>query len=207
MARHLPADETELVRLAASCDDEAFSALVDLFGRCVRNVIARFTTDPDDSEDLYSEIVARLLDGNKRALRAWEPRAPFAAYLTTIAARHCLDWSRSRGRLPDIPLPPAEEDDSVTDLIERVAEAPAGAEPQTRIEKRELQTVLHHALQRLCAEDRLVLYFRFEQELPGKQIAHLMGCSPGAARQRLFRALRRLQAELEDLSPGLFDLQ
>ena len=73
MAGRLPSDDTELIRLAASCSKDAFCEVIDRFERYITLVIARFAPRQTDREDLRSEVVAKLLARKKRALKAWEP--------------------------------------------------------------------------------------------------------------------------------------
>ncbi|MGC9319128.1 MAG: RNA polymerase sigma factor [Armatimonadota bacterium] len=200
--RDLPENEADLVRRAAERDDDAFCALRDRYARHLRMLIARYAPNPEDRRDLFSEIIARLLRDDRRALRAWEPRAPFAAYLTTIAVRHCIAWlGRRRGlqeRIAD--LQPADEGGNpLEDAI------PAGpeSEPDAKVERLETRRILHHAAMQLSDSDRLVLAMRFADGLSGPAIARVLGITHGAARQRIYKALRRLADICEELEGEL----
>ena len=135
----------------------------------------------------------RLLADNKRALRRWEPRAPFAAYVSSVAAHHCIDWMRGEGKLPPRRFDPAAlGHDSVVDFIEETLPAPSDT-PEEALDQAQLRQTVADALQELSTDDRLVLYLRYEQDLNGVEIASALGISHVAARQRIYRALRRLE--------------
>lgn len=200
MAGRLPSDDTELIRLAASCSKDAFCEVVNRFERYMTLVIARFASRPIDREDLRSEVVAKLLTNKKRALKAWEPRASFGAYLATIAARHCMDWIRRSGRLPRVALP-IGDGETPDILLEETISSDDADEPERFMEACQRRESLRQAIDELSADDRLVLYLRFDQELTGVEISELLGISHGAARQRLFRAVRRLEDRVEQICP------
>ncbi|MEA3402385.1 MAG: sigma-70 family RNA polymerase sigma factor [Armatimonadota bacterium] len=198
----LPENEVKLVRLAAAGDDDAFCALRDRYARHLRLLIARYAPDPEDRRDLFSEIIARLLHNDKRALRAWEPRAPFAAYLTTIAVRHCIAWlGRRRGlreRIADL-QPSGEEGGGLEDTVAAGPEA----EPDAALERLTTRKAVHDAVMQLSDSDRLVLAMRFADGLTGAAIAKVLGITHGAARQRIYKALRRLADICEKLDDDL----
>lgn len=192
----LPQAETELVQRAANCDDEAFCALRDRYARHLRMIIARYAADPEDREDLLSEITAKLLEDDRRVLRAWQPIAPFGAFLTAIAVRHCLAWlDRKNTRSEHVArLQPAAEDADVADILERLIPADDKVQPEAAVIRRDRQETLHGFIMQLSDSDRLVLSLRFGEGMSGPAIARLLGISRGAARQRIYKALRRLAA-------------
>lgn len=201
----MPEDEPALVRLAASCNDRAFEALLDHVANCLYAVISRYVSNTDDQEDLRPEIITRLLEDKKRALRIWEPRAPFSAYVSTIAARHCINWCRKHGRLPQRQLPSSADEEGSVGVLECIAAPLECAQPETHLDQSYLCHALRDCLSDLSAEDRMILRLRFDQELPGQQIAQILNVSHGAARQRIFRALRRLEQLICELHPELLE--
>jgi RNA polymerase sigma factor (sigma-70 family) len=202
MPDRLPSDDTELVRLAASGDEGAFCELINRFDRYIRSVVHRYASRAVDQEDLRSEIVAKLLVREKHALRSWKPTASFASYLSTIAARHCMDWLRRRGRLPCAHL--TNGNNSSPDvLLEEIVCAGEQADPHHCIEVFQRHEMVSRAFDELSSSDRLVLYLRFDQELNGVEIARLLSITHGAARQRLFRAVSRLEDQMRRFCPEL----
>lgn len=200
-------DDTRLVQMAAACDDEAFAALCARYRRLLYAIAAKFTTSPDDREDLRSDIIARLCENNKQALRAWKPVAPFLAYLTAIASRHCLLTTRNEARLSTVSLTGAQPSDGThpLDLLDHFLPEDHSTEPQFVLERSEAHTALAHAVAELGETERLILALRFEDGMDGPTIASVLGLTHGAVRQRLFKALRRLADTLEHRHPGMFE--
>ncbi|GAC1470166.1 MAG: hypothetical protein PVSMB1_18460 [Gemmatimonadaceae bacterium] len=56
---------------------------------------------------------------------------------------------------------------------------------------------LRRAISQLGRQDRLVVILYFYLDLPLEEIAAVMGGSVGAARARLYRAVKRLRPDLE----------
>jgi RNA polymerase sigma-70 factor (ECF subfamily) len=94
------------------------------------------------------------------------------SWLLTVAERRIVDDSRRRARLLPAELATFQPD---TD-----------AEPP-----------LASALGLLSPDDRRALFLRVVEERTHADLAAAMGCSEGAARMRVSRALRRLRRGLE----------
>lgn len=203
----LPKSEPALVKLAAQCDDEAFNALVDRQRPLLRMIARRFGESPEEREDLSQDVIARLLEADKRALRDWEPLAPFAAYLTTIASRLGIRFRQQQDRLlrRQPRSLPAAQDDLWDDVLEETAVAPSHDGPDAHIESAERMDIIRGATQQLSDRDQLIIRLRFFEDLDGPGLAEILGLSPGAARKAVFDALRRLErildAEREELFP------
>ena len=206
MAPRLPSDETSLVRMAAACSQEAFAALAERFHRLLRLIVMKYADVADDRDDLEADVVAKLLRNRKRALRVWRPRAPFGAYLLTIAARHCIQWAQRDGRLrfQRLGALPGQEE-YAGDPLEQMLPAPDSDDPALATEVSFQRQAVCEALARLSADDQLALALRFEEEMKSPAIGRFFHISPGAARQRVFKALRRLERVLAERSPEVFE--
>ena len=192
-ANRLPSAEPALVRLAASCDNDAFCALRDSYEGHLRRIVARHARERADREDLLADITAKLLHDRKRVLRLWRPIAPFAAYLTTVAVRHCLNWASRRSAHDDRTILASQfSEEPRPGLLERIIADEVGGQPEEIAARGEEREMLHTALMGLSDSDRLVLALRFGDGMSGAAVASTLGISQGAARQRVFKALRRL---------------
>lgn len=207
MSRDLPEDERELVELAASCDDIAFCALLERFGGLLSHVVSRSTSDPEVREDLQSEIIARLLSRRKKALRDWRPTASFGAYLAAIGSRHCHTWARRNGRIESVGAHSLRANTShmPSNLLDQVVPGSDAPDPESSLSRKERAAVLRRAMGALSDADRLVLKLRFADDLSGPAIAEMLGVSHVAARQRIFRALRRLERVLAETAGDYFE--
>ena len=69
-------------------------------------------------------------------------------------------------------------------------------EVSTRPEEAESYTDLHRALLRLTPDERLPVILHFYLDLPLDEVARAMRVSPAAAKSRIYRAAKRLRADL-----------
>jgi RNA polymerase sigma-70 factor (ECF subfamily) len=201
----LPSAEPELVRVAARCSREAFEALLERHRFRLRLLARRFATAADDQEDLVQDVTVRLLDHKKRALCAWQPYASFAAYVTTIAYRQGLEFAERKARLPgEFPKALPDGGDVAEDgRLARELGLVDETDPQQEVLASERSATLHDAVEQLSDSDQLLIRLRFFEQLEAPSIAKVMGISHGAARKRVFDALRRLRRLIEPHS-GLF---
>ena len=65
-----------------------------------------------------------------------------------------------------------------------------------RPQDREPETDLHQALLRLSPDERLPLVLHFYLDLPLDELARTLGVGPAAAKSRVYRAVKRLRADL-----------
>lgn len=172
--------EEDLVRACAEGDAAAWREFVDLSSGWVRRA-AEGALRSGDVDDAVAEVYRKLLERDCALLRSF--RAPFnlKAWLTVITRRTCLRTLRRPSAAPldrDVVAPVAQE----------------GVE-----ENRTLQRLL----QKLEAEDRLVLDLFFRQDATYEQIGAVLGISAESVGKRKFRALERLKelARAEGLDP------
>lgn len=85
------ADDSDEDR-AARGDRVAFSRLMTATKGELHRFIARYVCDPDEALDLTQETYTAAW----LAIRRYDPRRPFGAWLRTIALNKCRDWSRRR---------------------------------------------------------------------------------------------------------------
>jgi RNA polymerase sigma factor (sigma-70 family) len=91
------------------------------------------------------------------------------------------------------------------DVLDSVVPSSDTQQPQTALDQKERAEVLSRAIGGLSDADRLVLKLRFADDLSGPLVAEILDISHTAARQRIFRALRRLERELADAAGDYFE--
>jgi len=155
------------------------------FYRLHLTVIFRFlrarTPTVQDAEDLVQQVFFksyRARDGFRG------DDAARLAWLFRIARNETASWYRRRRNEPV----------SINGIV---ADNQEPADPDPGPELRALiadeQQTLAQLLGRLTEDDQELIQLRFAAGLTSVQIATVLGCSAGAARQRLHRALDRLR--------------
>jgi len=178
----------DLVR-AARKDPDAFLRLYLRHAPPVHRWLRSRVRDEETALDLTAETFARALAELDR-FRA--DGGSFGAWVYGIAHNLFLDYLRDRSvetgarRRLGIPLGP------YTGQIE-------DAEQRLVAEARSVE--LARALAALPKQQRAALELRVLEQLPYEEIGSRLGCSSGAARVRVTRALRSLHTQLEGAHP------
>lgn len=179
-------DDHELLRRAASGDDDAFAAFYRRHLAAVVGFHLRRTGRPELAFDLAAETFAAAIVALP-GFRASQG-AP-TAWLFGIAQNKLRESLRrgrvemdARRRLHHDPL--VLQDDAL-DRVEALASATDEAD-------------LHAALLDLPAEQRTLLLARVVDERPYEELARDLRCSEAVVRQRVHRGLRQLRARLEN---------
>jgi RNA polymerase sigma-70 factor (ECF subfamily) len=207
--RHVPRDDTALVREVAAGSQDALAALYDRHGDAVFAASIRLTSDRQVAEEVVQETFLALW--NRAEL--FDPRAgSLAAWLHTIARNRTVDRLRAAGRRPNlVPLSSAAgQDEHDTAALERIAAsgtvlggADLGPGPEGELAATELREVIRLALANLPEQERTALVLAYSSELTQSEIAEKLGWPLGTVKTRTRRALMRLREVLSDeLGPG-----
>lgn len=164
---------------AAQSDPSRFAELYENNFHRVYAFVARRVGSRDEAQDVTAEVFHQAL----RNIGRFQWRGvPFAAWLLRIAANALADkWQRA-GRGIEVP---AEEGQ---------IENEAGTEA-AEVERR---AMLFQLVDRLPADQRLVILRRFVEQKSVREIAHELGRSEGAVKQLQFRALETLRGQVRD---------
>ncbi len=183
----MEAEDVDVVARARDGDMEAFRALVERHSRGLFHLAYRLTGNEQDAEDVVQETFMRAY----RRLDRFESRAGFGTWLHRIAANCAIDLTRSRRRHVqprEVPgqdrRDPAEQlpaDDPSQDAIV------FGAEVRQRVTA---------ALDDLTSSERTAFVLRHFEEKSIEEIRTALGLSENAAKQSVFRAVRKLRRAL-----------
>lgn len=185
--------EAHLIRQVQEGDQRAFEALVRLHERLVFSVIGSFLRRRQDVEDVAQEVFLKAY----LALGRFRLGAPFAPWLHRITVNACYDRLRGMRRRQEIGFADLAENEA--DFLERFVEKgsqSARARTDDRLAARDLA---ERILSMLPPKDRLAITLREVNGFEIAEIASALGCSRAAAKVRLFRARRAMQAALRRL--------
>lgn len=175
------------VAQARGGDSEAFRSLVERHSRYVFNVAYRLTGSAQDAEDVVQDTFLKAY----RQLRNFEARADFRTWLHRITVNCSIDLIRTR-RHRELGQDPED--------LERGADLgdvtkPAG--PDRLLLSTEIRERVGEGLATLTASERLAFTLRHVEGLPIREVATAMGLKTEAAKNSIFRAVRKMRAALE----------
>lgn len=174
--------------LARSGDGRAFQALVERHSRAVFRLAFRMTRNEQDAEDVVQETFLKAF----RRLDQFEDRAGFGSWLHRIAANCAYDALRSRGRRERHQAAPAGEEEDL------MAGVPSDDPTQDRLLfSDQVRQRVCAAMTRLSERERAAFVLRHFEQMTTREIAGALGLDEAAAKQSVFRAVRKLREALE----------
>ena len=180
--------ESDRTSVAQACDGDsaAFRSLVERHSRYVFNVAYRLTGSAQDAEDIVQDTFLKAY----RQLSRFEARADFRTWIHRIAVNRSIDLIRSRKHRE---LGQDPED------LERGADAavPVAAGPDRLLLSVEIRERVSEGLAHLTPSERLAFTLRHVEGLPIREVASAMGLKTEAAKNSIFRAVRKMRAALE----------
>lgn len=176
------------VARAREGDSEAFRSLVERHSRYVFNVAYRLTASASDAEDVVQTTFLRAY----QQLSRFEARADFRTWLHRIAVNCSIDLIRSR-RHREVGHDPADLEYQSAAVNDH-GTAPG---PDRLMLSSEIRERVNEGLAQLSASERLAFTLRHVEGLPIRDVAEAMGLKTEAAKNSIFRAVRKMRVALE----------
>ena len=176
------------VASARDGNSDAFRSLVERHSRYVFNVAYRLTANAPDAEDVVQTTFLRAY----QQLSRFEARADFRTWLHRIAVNCSIDLIRSR-RHREFGHDPEDLE------YESAASADYGAAPgpDRLLLSNEIRDRVSAGMSQLTASERLAFTLRHVEGLPIRDVALKMGLKSEAAKNSIFRAVRKMRTALE----------
>jgi len=123
----------------------------------------------------------------------------FYTWIYRIVTNLCLDHLRKRQvRKEDAPVAVDPEGEEY-DVLDRVADARAAANPERDLMRRELGGRINAALQKLTARERMVFELKHYHGLRLRTVGEILNTTEETAKNTLFRATQKLRSALADM--------
>ncbi len=181
-------DDNALVTSAKTGNIDAFSELVRRYRNDVYSMAWQFVRNREDAWDITQDVFVRA----DRSIRKFRGESSFKTWILRITANLCKDFFKKR-RLKTVAL-----DDSAAN----VAASEPQADPDRRLEAKELGGAIEKALQRLSPNHYQAFVLREFEGFSYQDIAKTAGCSLGTVMSRLHHARKKLQSSLTEMGYG-----
>jgi len=182
--------ELELVRSARNGDAEAFRGIVERYSRGLWRAAWRVLGDGEAAEDAVQEAFLRAW----RSLDRFDERAELSTWLYRIAINAAIDQRRSRRRREGVS---AKLDEDLDGQPRATTDEP---DPQRRALSGEIARRARAELERLPAAERTAFLLRHFEGRAIAEIASALGRGENAAKQAVFRAVRKMRRALGPLT-------
>ncbi len=174
--KHL--SDQELMRIVQAGDHSPASEIYDRYAGRIYNFALRFLKSPEAAEDATQEVFVKMI----KHANQFQGDAKLSTWLFSITANWCRDYLRK-----------ADNKVKETEDVLVALPAPSDLSPDRNLERRQDELRVQRALQALTAEQREAILLSRYQGLSYAEIAQIAGCSEGAVKTRVFRAMETLK--------------
>ena len=170
---------------ATEQDQVNFESLANEHKDAIYRQMLRVCGNREDAEDVLIEALLKAYC----SLDQLRDSASFKAWLAQIARRVCWQLKQHEALLPLLQL--TEMESAGHELHDK---APA---PEEIVSAAQMKQLLQQAVARLAPEFRAVYQLRDLDELPGDEVAAMLGISIAAMKSRLHRARSMLREHID----------
>ena len=192
-------DDRALIERAQSGDRDAFEELVQRYDRDVLRIALNILHKPEDARDVYQEAFLKVY----KNLHRFRFECSFYTWIYRIVTNVCLDHLRRRSSRPEDHAPEpalrAGGENSSGDFFDRQQEQSAASNPERRLMGLEIGRRISTALDQLTPRERMVFEMKHYQGLKLRAIGEVLGTTEETVKNSLFRATRKLRAQLAGL--------
>jgi RNA polymerase sigma-70 factor, ECF subfamily len=187
--------ETDLIREAQSGSRAAFDALVRQYEHQVLRLALHLTGSEHDAEDIYQEAFLKAY----RYIGNFRFECSFYTWIYRIVTNLCLDQLRRRKtRREDRALVIDRTGDEI-DLLAAVSDDRSFSNPARELDRKVLAEHIQSALGKLTPRERMVFELKHYQGLRLRTIGEMLNTTEETAKNTLFRATKKLRAQLAEL--------
>jgi RNA polymerase sigma factor (sigma-70 family) len=183
--KHL--SDQELMRIVQAGDFSPASEIYDRYSNRIYNFAYRFLKNSEAAEDATQEVFVKML----KHANQFHGVAKLSTWLFSITAHWCRDYLRK-----------ADNKSKDSDDVLVTLPAPAELSPERNLERRENEKRIQKALSVLTPEQREAILLSRYQGMSYAEIAQISGCSEGAVKTRVFRAMETLKKVLTGEASG-----
>ena len=185
----MEAAELERVRRARSGDAEAFRGIVEAYSAPLWRAAFRVLDDSAAAEDAVQDAFLHAW----RALDRFDEQAELSTWLYRITINAAIDHRRERRRRD------ARSGTLPEDFDGQVTVRSADVDPHRHAYWREMAGHAQEAISELPEAERTAILLRHFEGCSIAEIARVLGGGENAAKQAVFRAVRKLRAVLGPL--------
>jgi RNA polymerase sigma-70 factor, ECF subfamily len=188
-------EDDELIREAQRGQRAAFDALVRRYDQSVLRLALHMLGNEQDAQDVHQEAFIKAY----RHLGNFRFECSFYTWLYRIVTNLCLDQLRRRKSRREDPSTALDASGDEMDLMANVTDDRAMANPARELDRKLMAERIQSALGKLTPRERTVFELKHYQGLKLRTIGEMLHTTEETAKNTLFRATRKLRANLAEL--------
>src|SRR5690348_7770225 len=189
------ADDAALVREAQHGNRAAFEELVRHYDQAVLRLALHLTGNEQEAQDIYQEAFLKAY----RNIGSFRFECSFYTWIYRIVTNLGLDHLRRKQvRKEDQPVA-VDRQGETFDLLEQLPDQRSGSNPERDLMRRELNSAIARALEKLTPRERIVFELKHYQGLKLRTIGEMLNTTEETAKNTLFRATQKLRGTLASM--------
>ena len=188
-------EDDELIREAQKGHREAFDTLVRRYDQSVLRLALHMLGNEQDAQDVHQEAFIKAY----RHLGNFRFECSFYTWLYRIVTNLCLDQLRRRKSRREDPATVTDAGGDEMDLLSSVRDDRAAMNPGRELDRKVMAEGIASALEKLTPRERTVFELKHYQGLKLRTIGEMLSTTEETAKNTLFRATRKLRANLSEL--------
>lgn len=188
-------EDSVLVREAQRGNGGAFEELVRHYDVAVMRLARHLTGSEHDAQDIYQEAFLKAY----RSIGSFRFECSFYTWMYRIVTNLCLDHLRRKSVRKEDSATATDAQGEKYDLLERVADDRAGADPERDLMRRELGGHIRRALEMLTPRERMVFELKHYHGLKLRTVGEMLNTTEDTAKNTLFRATQKLRGALAEM--------
>ncbi len=173
------ATDAELIQAVLAGREDAFDLLMKRYQRFVYKLAFGFARSHEHALDLTQTVFLKVYT----KISSFRGQSSFKTWLAKVTYNEGITWQRANRR----------HSEGHEELAELPTTAPSQDDQLLRKERLELVLA---GLERLNRRYRTAIELRYFHGMPPREIAGVLGCSEGVAKNALFRGVRHLRSHL-----------
>jgi len=187
--------EADLIRAAQAGSRAAFDALVRQYEHQVLRLALHLTGSEHDAEDIYQEAFFKAF----RYIGNFRFECSFYTWIYRIVTNLCLDQLRRRKTRREDHAVVVDRSGEEIDVLAAVSDDRSFSNPARELDRKVLAEKIQTALGKLTPRERMVFELKHYQGLRLRTIGEMLHTTEETAKNTLFRATKKLRAQLAEL--------
>jgi RNA polymerase sigma-70 factor, ECF subfamily len=187
--------EMDLIREAQRGSRAAFDALVRQYEHQVLRLALHLTGSEQDAEDIYQDAFLKAY----RYIGNFRFECSFYTWIYRIVTNLCLDQLRRRKTRREDHAVVVDRSGDEVDLLAAVSDNRSFSNPARELDRKVMADKIQTALEKLTPRERMVFELKHYQGLRLRTIGEMLNTTEETAKNTLFRATKKLRAQLADL--------
>ena len=187
--------EMDLIREAQAGSRVAFDSLVRQYEHQVLRLALHLTGSEHDAEDIYQEAFLKAY----RYIGNFRFECSFYTWIYRIVTNLCLDQLRRRKTRREDHAVVVDRSGDEIDILASVSDNRSFSNPARELDRKLLGAKIQAALSKLTPRERMVFELKHYQGLRLRTIGEMLNTTEETAKNTLFRATKKLRAQLADL--------